>query len=249
MNYDVASDLDFELFEEGFARVADQMFKPGSVVETLQHIAALAEETIDGCDAAGVFVTRNEGVPTAAASSMLARSLDRLQLDASEGPCIDAFVQGATFYAYDLVDDERWPTFGPQAVAAGVNCVLSYSLSVDGLSALNLYAYLPAAFGATDRAQGQLFATLARLALESAEERAADGERTANFTDALRTRELIGQAQGILMERERITADQAFDVLRRASQRMNVKLRSVAETLVETGESPAVPRQSDDGRG
>ena len=83
-----------------------------------------------------------------------------------------------------------------------------------------------------------MFATLAGLALDSAQERAADDERVANLTEALRTRELIGQAQGILMERERITADQAFDVLRRASQHMNIKLREVAETLVETGESP-----------
>ena len=116
--------------------------------------------------------------------------------------------------------------------------MLAYSLSANRLSALNLYAKLPHAFGATDRAQGQLFATLARLALDSAEERAADDKRAGNLTEALRTSELIGQAQGILMERERITADQAFDVLRRASQHMNIKLRDVAETLVETGESP-----------
>ena len=83
-----------------------------------------------------------------------------------------------------------------------------------------------------------MFATLAGLALDSAQERAADDERVANLTEALRTRELIGQAQGILMERERITADQAFDVQRRASQHMNIKLREVAETLVATGESP-----------
>lgn len=80
---------------------------------------------------------------------------------------------------------------------------------------------------------------MARQALDSAEERAADGKRAANLNEALRTRELIGQAQGILMERERITADQAFDVLRRASQKVNIKLRTVAETLVETGEAPA----------
>ena len=186
---------------------------------------------------------------TAAASSPLTDNLDRLQIEANEGPCLDASTQGATFYAHDLADDERWPRFGPRAVAAGVRCVLSYALLAEQPSALNLYAHLPAAFGATDRAQGQLFATLARLALESAQERAADDQRAANLTDALRTREVIGQAQGILMERERITADQAFDVLRRASQRMNVKLRSVAETLVETGESPDGPSQSGGVRG
>ena len=116
--------------------------------------------------------------------------------------------------------------------------MIAYSLSAGRPSALNLYSRLPAAFGATDRAQGQLFATLARLALDFAEERASDERRTGNLIEALRTRELVGQAQGILMERERITADQAFDVLRRASQHMNIKLREVAATLVETGESP-----------
>ncbi len=234
----MASELDLLHLEDNFARVAVQLFSPGSVVQTLRHIVDLAVETVDGCDAAGVFVVQNGAVVTAAASSPLVDTLDRLQIATNEGPCLDASVRGTTFYAHDLADDVRWPTFGPQAVAAGVRSVLSYSLSVERLSALNLYAHLPAAFGATDRAQGQLFATLARLALDSAEERAADGQRSANLTEALRTRELIGQAQGILMERERITADQAFDVLRRASQQMNVKLRSVAETLVETGQSP-----------
>ena len=245
----MASDLELENLAESLARVATQLFMPGSVVATLQRIVTLAEETIDGCDGAGVFVVRDGAVATAAASSPLTDSLDRLQIEANEGPCLDASARGATFYAQDLADDERWPTFGPQAVAAGVRCVLSYALSVEQPSALNLYAHLPAAFGATDRAQGQLFATLARLALESAEERVADVQRVSNLTDALRTREVIGQAQGILMERERITADQAFEVLRRASQRMNVKLRSVAESLVETGESPEVRGQSGGVRG
>ena len=103
---------------------------------------------------------------------------------------------------------------------------------------LNLYAPLPAAFGATDRAQASLFAVLAHIALATAQERTDNIERADNLVIALRTRELIGQAQGILIERERITADQAFDVLRRASQHMNIKLRTVAETLIETGETP-----------
>jgi AmiR/NasT family two-component response regulator len=106
---------------------------------------------------------------------------------------------------------------------------------------LNLYGCLPAAFGATDRAQGLLFATLARLAVDAATDRAEDEARSDNLHEALKTRELIGQAQGILMERERITADQAFDVLRRASQHVNVKLRDIAAALVETGEAPVDP--------
>jgi AmiR/NasT family two-component response regulator len=76
------------------------------------------------------------------------------------------------------------------------------------------------------------------LALSSAEAHDAEDRRLDNLQDALVTREVIGQAQGILMERERITPDQAFAVLRRASQHLNVKLRVVAQALVDTGERP-----------
>jgi hypothetical protein len=229
---------EFLELHSSFSEVAVALFAEDSVQGTLQRIVDLAERAIDGCEAAGIVFVDGDSVTTAAASSALVVVVDQLQIDTGEGPCLDASTQSTTFYADDLLDDPRWPTFGPAAVAASVRSVLAYSLSTDRPSALNMYARLPAAFGATDRAQGQLFATLARLAIDSAEERASGRSRAGNLTEALRTRELIGQAQGILMERERITADQAFDVLRRASQHMNIKLREVAETLVETGESP-----------
>jgi ANTAR domain/GAF domain len=224
--------------ENNLAHVASALFEAGNVRETLQRIVDLAERAVDGCEAAGILLVDNGKATTAAASSALVVAIDQMQIDAAEGPCLDASTNGSTYYAADLIDDERWRTFAPLAVDAGIRSVLAYSLSATRPSALNLYSRLPAAFGATDRAQGQLFATLARLALDSAEERASDEQRTGNLIKALRTRELVGQAQGILMERERITADRAFDVLRRASQYMNIKLREVAETLVETGESP-----------
>jgi hypothetical protein len=224
--------------ETTFSILAMRLFESGTVAGTLQQIVRLAEEGVDACDAAGIFVQK-DGVPTAAAvSGLLAAQLDRLQLEAGEGPCIDATNTGSTFYAEDLADDDRWPTFAPAATEAGVRSILSFSLSAQRLSALNLYARMPAAFGAVDRAQGQLFATLARLALDSASEREEDEARVGELNEALKTRELIGQAQGILMERERITAEQAFDVLRKASQRLNLKLRDVAQSLVDTGEPP-----------
>jgi hypothetical protein len=102
-------------------------------------------------------------------------------------------------------------------------------------------AAFPAAFGAVDRAEALLFATLAAFALGSAEEREDEGERAVNFQAALGTRELIGQAQGILMERERITATDAFHALRRASQHLNIKLRDIAQTLVDTGQTGDTP--------
>ncbi len=231
---------DFLDLHAAVAEVATELFAAGSVQETLQRIVDLAERAVDGCEAAGVFLVDGSTVMTAAASSPLVVVIDQLQIDSGEGPCLDASTGRSACYAEDLIDDARWPTFAPAAVAAGVRSVLAYSLATSKPAALNLYARLPAAFGATDRAQGQLFATLARLAVDSAERRATDRTKAENLSEALLTRELIGQAQGILMERERVTAEAAFDMLRRASQRMNIKLREVAQTLVETGESPDI---------
>lgn len=221
--------------EKTLAEVAEALFAAGTVEGTLRKVVRLAELAVEGCEGAGIMRI-DDGVPsTIAASSELVEHIDRLQIESNEGPCLDASRLSDTFYAVDLLEDDRWPAFSASAVAAGVRSVLAYPLSADQPSALNLYAALPSAFGSVDRAKGQLFTTLARLALDTAEERASE-ER--DLLDALRTRDVIGQAQGILMERDRITADQAFSVLRRASQHMNIKLREVAATLVETGEAP-----------
>lgn len=235
----VANADHYEDVERDVSALAQRLFASGTVASTLQEIVSLAEEAVDGCDAAGILTVEGNDAPhTAAAGSPLAATVDKLQIDADEGPCLDAARTGATFYAADLSDDVRWPIFGPLAVDAGVRTMLAYSLSAQRMSALNLYGGLPTAFGAVDRAKGQLFATLARYALDAAEAQAAEEAKSAGLSEALGTRELIGQAQGILMEREKITADQAFDVLRRASQHLNVKLRAIAAALVETGESP-----------
>ena len=229
--------------ERDIAEFAVALFAGGTVAATLQRIVDLAVVTIDGCDACGIFLVKDESIATQACSDALVADLDRLQLDTDEGPCLDAVSEAATFYAMDLAEDSRWPRFGPSATALGIRSLLAVPLAAERPSALNLYARLPAAFGATDRAKGLIFATLAGLALKCAAEREGDVDALANLHQALRTREMIGQAEGILMERERITAEQAFDVLRRASQNLNIKLREVADAVVVTGE---VPTAADD---
>jgi len=234
------SDATSEL-ESNLSEVAVALFAPGTLEATLQRIVTLAVATVDGCDAAGVFLAEHGQVTTAAFTDPVVLVLDRLQIDTAEGPCLDAVAKEGTVYADDLATSQRWSQFGPAAVDAGIRSVLAFRLSARRASALNLYATMPAAFGATDRAKGLIFATLAGLALDTAEQRADEEKRYDNLHDALRTRELIGQAQGILMERERITGDQAFDILRRASQHLNIKIRDVAHTLIETGETPTHP--------
>ena len=226
--------------ERDLVEVARALFAPRSVDGCLQLTVALAVATVEGCDAAGVFVMDGDQIVTAASTDPLVGELHDLQSAHEEGPCLDALGEGGiSSFSLDLGTDARWPRFGPAAELAGVRSGMAFRLSERPVSALNLYAHMPAAFGATDRAKALVFATLAGLALGAAEDRADDEQRFANLHEALRTRELIGQAQGILIERERITAEQAFQVLRRASQHLNVKVREVAATLVETGERPA----------
>jgi GAF domain-containing protein len=162
-----------------------------------------------------------------------------MQHQTGEGPCLDAIVHQLIFYVDDLNSDLRWPHFAPQATALGLRSMLALPLvGSESIGAINLYARYPAAFGVVDRAKATILASLASLALTVAHTHEDEERRADNLMAALDSRETIGEALGILMERERISSDQAFEVLRRASQHLNLKLREVAQNLVDTGERP-----------
>jgi GAF domain-containing protein len=226
---------------EHLAAIAGVLLSPSSVTQTLQRVVTYAVAAIDGCDEAGMCDAAAPGGPEA--GSELVGELEQLQTALGEGPCVDALGGQDSIYVPDLAGDERWPRFAPAAVSAGMRSALAYRLFTgqETLGALQLYARLPAAFDATARAQGLLFAAHAAMALQVARSSAAQELRAENLQTAMVSREVIGQAQGILMERERITAEQAFQLLRHASQRLNVKLRDVAQTLVDTGQVPERP--------
>jgi GAF domain-containing protein len=224
-----------------FSQTARALFEAGDVAETLNQVTNLAVVTIEACDFAGVFLVKAGELETAAHTDPLVVEIDELQQRFGEGPCLDAVTHGVTLYADELADDSRWSEFGPEAVARGIRSVLAVPLLGDGtVGALNLYARFRQAFGAVDRARGVLLAALGGLAASAARTHEDEARRAENLQAALVTRELIGQAQGILIERERITADQAFGVLRQASQHLNIKLREVAQNLVDTGERPDI---------
>lgn len=221
-----------------FSETARSLFSAGSAADTLQAVVDLAVETIDGCDFASVFVLAGDEVTIPAGTDPVVAEVDVAQHRVGEGPGLDAITLGGTIYAEDLTYDERWARFGPEAATAGVRSALAICLLDEGTrgAALTLYARYPRAFGVLDRAKGVILAAMAGLALTAAE--AHDDDVRDSFEAVLSTREMIGQAQGILMERERISAEQAFDILRRASQHLNTKIRDVAQALVDTGESP-----------
>lgn len=239
----MTGERDIDPLVSDVAAVATVVFIPGSIESTLQQIVDVAAATVDGCDSAGILVVASGRIVTAASSHPATLAIDELQIRSGEGPCLDAMGGSRVMYASDLGTDPRYPRFGPAAEEAGVRSVLAYQLPVDHADgALNLYAELPDAFGAHDRAKGLILAAVAGAALSAAADRRdADAHRD-HLMQALASREIIGQAQGILIERERITAEQAFDVLRRASQHLNRKLRDVAQDLVDTGEVPRTER-------
>jgi len=230
------------------AEIAGVLLAPSTVTETLSRVVTYAIAAIDDCDEAGMCQTAADPVGQERGSPLLAE-LESLQASLGEGPCLDALAGVDSIYVADLMGDPTWPRFGPAAVSAGVRSALAYRLFVgqETLGALQLFARLPGAFNATERAQGLLFAAHAGMALKVARSHDLQEERAENLQTAMASREVIGQAQGILMERERITADQAFQLLRHSSQRLNVKLRDVAQTLVDTGSVPTPERAGPSG--
>ena len=230
-----------------FSETARALLSVGDVHDTLEKVAALAVATIDGCDCASVYLVEQTVVAAPTSADSVVAELDAAQRQSGQGPCEDAIAQGMTVYAGDFGDERRWPDFAREATARGIRSMLACPLYVDGaLGALNLYARYPLAFGVIDRAKAVLLAGLAAVAFSAALTHEEEKRQSSNLHAALATRELIGQAQGILIERERVTPDQAFDILRRASQHLNLKLRDVAQSLVETGERPKTgpPRSS-----
>ena len=215
-----------------FARDLQQQDEPAEVLAT---IVAGALRLVPGAQEGSVsLVVARRKVHSQAASSDLPREVDALMERVGQGPCLDAVWQQRTVSVPDLATESRWPEFSAGAARLGVGSMLSFQLYVEGdnLGALNLHARSRGAFDEDSIAVGELFASHAAVAY-------AATQREAALERALSSRQVVGQAQGILMERGRMTAEQAFAQLTRASQDRNVKLAEVARRLVETGELPA----------
>ena len=197
----------------------------------LRHIVMAAVTEVPGTQYAGITLVTGKEFTTRAASGELVARIDRVQYQAGEGPCLDAARHHETVRSDDLRTDDRWPGFARRAAALGVRSMLSFQLFAggDSFGALNLYAADPAAFGPDSESTGVLLASHAALAMAAA-------RTEAGLLTAMDSREMIGQAKGILMERYKITGVQAFGLLVASSQAVNRKLREVSEHLVATGE-------------
>jgi GAF domain-containing protein len=216
------------------------------VESTIDRITHLAVACIDGADFCGVsLVVKGREIKTVGATDEIAAEVDRLQYEFGEGPCLSSIADRATFMIDDIASDRQWPRFSTAAVDKGVNSLLAFVMQIsdESLAALNLFARKPHAFSTEDLRVGAIFASHAAYTLANAQTHELDRQKAQQLEEALATRGIISNAVGILMAQEGLNRDEAFAMLRRTSQKLNLKLKFIAEGVVDQAEQGAAPRK------
>jgi GAF domain-containing protein len=201
-----------------------------SVEEVLSDVTAAAMELIPGTDTAGVLLIGKGGkFETVAGTSDLPHLLDELQMKFNEGPCVEAALDELIVRTEDFRSEERWPNYSAAVVEIGVLSGLSFKLYTADRTAgaLNLFSFKPKAFDAESETTGVVLAAHAAAAILASRH----GEQ---LESALSTRDRIGQAKGIIMERFGIDDVQAFEMLRKLSQDSNTRLIDIAQRVIDT---------------
>ncbi len=238
----VHSDIDFDAFADprpallrtvGRTDSIRSPFVSTSVADTLDILVNLAASTF-GADGAGVVLSADGAAVATAASGTEVRQADLLQVEHRQGPALHSMKRRQPVISSELRFDSRWRFWAPQAADLGFRSLLSLAL-VDGdpFGAVTLYSRRPSFFGTDSLARGLGFAQQASVAITVAVER----EQQLRTAEA---RGLIGQAQGILMEQYHITADQAFDLIKRSAAALDQKLRLIAERIIGDRRLPDV---------
>jgi GAF domain-containing protein len=220
------------------AELVQQLYsRPDTDSDTV--IAELAEHAaveIPGAQYAGVTVTRNaKHIDTPAATHKWPILLDEIQQRHREGPCLTAAWEEKTVHVADLQTDDRFPLYRRDALEqTPIRSVMAFQMFIAGetMGALNVYAEQPNAFGQASRDMGLIFAAHSSVAWNAA-------RRDEQFKRALSSRDTIGQAKGMIMERYGVDAVQAFEVLRKLSQDSNMPLVQVAADLITKAQSNA----------
>lgn len=216
-----------------FAELALDLHEVSTSEETLERILEFATKTFDCAWAGVILVHAGSRVETVASNHEVVAHLDKIQLETGEGPDIEIIADRPGVLVRDVATESRWPSWCAAVEAAGIRSMLGARLYTTRqvLGSLNLYSFEVDAFDSYDVDVAHLLARHAAVALEGA-------RGTEHLLKAVDARNLIGQAQGILMERYNLEATAAFTVLRRYSQDNNVKLHVVAQQLIDTRSLP-----------
>lgn len=237
--------------DDSFGALVQFFVRDGTLGDTLLHVAQLACQA-GPADMAGVTMLVDGEPSTAVFTDAEAPDIDKAQYE-SGGPCLDAFRNQQVYRIESTATDVRWPQFARNAANHGINSTLSLPITAreEGLGALNLYARAEAAFSETDAEQMMTFATHSAFVLANAQVYWDARLLNENLNQAMQSRATIDHAVGIVMATGGKNSQEAFQVLVRASQRENRKLREIAEEIVarvETARRPTDSSSSDSVR-
>lgn len=216
---------------ESFAEISRVLLAEPSVQRTLDKMCQLLVDIIEGCNHSVVTIVRGQHLESPGASDEVGPLVDSIQFELDEGPCVEAIRAHQTTITDDLLTETRWPRFSHRAAAdTGVRSMLAFRLFIaeDTLGSLNLYSKQPRAFTEDSLAVGTIFAAHAAVALRAAQTK----EDLARLREMIETRELIGQAKGILMGRQGLTSKAAMEILLRGAERLRIELREIARRVV-----------------
>jgi GAF domain-containing protein len=205
--------------------------------EVLGDIVAIANREVPGAESTSITLVRDDKAFTAAHFGQMSLDADELQYQEGGGPCMDAGRGGVVLRVDDMRTEQRWPDYVPRVLATGVRSSLSVPLPYQGstIGALNIYSTQPAAFASPESLKAGLeVAETIAVAVANADAHWQVSEQARNMRLAMESRAMIEQAKGVLMAQRRVTAEQAFEILREASQRYNRKLRDIATGIVES---------------
>jgi GAF domain-containing protein len=216
-----------------FADIASRLHDEDTLDDTIERVLEFAVRELDCSYAGVVFVLAKQRIETIAATDAIVEHLDKIQLDSGEGPDLDVLGERRGILVRDTATDDRWPVWAREVHDVGVRSVLTTPLETveQTIGSLNFYDVRVDHFTPDDLDVALVLARHAAVALDAA-------RNHDNLWRAIGSRHLIGMAQGILMERFALDADEAFAVLRRYSQDGNVKLHTVAERVVGSRRLP-----------
>lgn len=219
----------------------------GTLEETLTRVADLTVDAIAPADLAGITMLVEGRHRTAVFTDQAAPEIDQAQYDSGQGPCLDAFHERRVRQIQSTLTDGPWPEFRRSAAEHGIRSTLSVPLLVDkaAVGAMNLYARRERAFGDDDVDTASLFASQAAIVLANAQAYWDARELSSGLAEAMKNRAVIEQAKGMLMAAQACDQDAAFELLVRASQRENLKLRDVAQRIVDNATSRNAQMEGD----
>ena len=229
-----------------FAQIASHVHASEDYEDSMRRITDAAVHAVEGCEVASISLLERSGPVTHAATGELADRGDTIQYEEREGPCLDAAMQERWVYTRDLSTSDRWPQSSRRLVEElGVASMFSCRLALEAapnqtLGGINMYATKTDAFSEQDQMLAILLSSLGAVVVDASRQQA-------HLRAAIESRQLIGEAIGIMRAQRSMSREEAFTALSNASQRMNIKLRDLAEQIADgqtaEPEAPSLPQR------